>query len=349
MDLELPEDISLHEALGWVITLFQTSKRNCPFIVDFDDMIYAPIAYGLRFFQNDWVVLDEVQDINPARREAARLMLKPGGRFVGCGDVHQAIYGFTGAGADSIERITEEFKCTTLQLTVSYRCPKAVVKHAHNWVSHIEAAETAPEGIVRQYTPQAVEGVATEWFRQETILATDAILCRYTSPLIKAAYGMIKNGIPCKVEGREIGKGLAALAQKWRITTLDKLVERLATWQSANVAKALAKENQKMVQDIEDKVDTLLVVIERCRAQNKHLIADLVIELAALFSDDIVGVATLSTGHKAKGREWVRVFWLQRSGGQFRAKKEWEQVQEDNVSYVICTRAKQELVLVPVE
>ena len=115
-------------------------------IIDYDDMVYLPLQRDLRMLQNDWVLIDEAQDTNPTRRALAKNMLKPGGRLVAVGDPHQAIFGFTGADNDSLNIIEQEFQCARMPLTVTYRCPKAVVQHARNWVSHITAHDSAPEG-----------------------------------------------------------------------------------------------------------------------------------------------------------------------------------------------------------
>jgi DNA helicase-2/ATP-dependent DNA helicase PcrA len=97
-------------------------------VCDFDDMIYLPCLLNCRFWQFDAVVMDEDQDANQARIELAARLLKRGGRFIGVGDSRQAIYGFTGAENDAIDRIVKRFNCQRLSLTVSYRCPKAVVR-----------------------------------------------------------------------------------------------------------------------------------------------------------------------------------------------------------------------------
>ena len=53
----------------------------------------------------------------------------------------------------------------------------------------------------------------------------------------------------------------------------------------------------------------------------------------------------LSSIHKAKGREWNRVYWLQTGPSKW-ARKEWELQQETNLCYVATTRAKSALYLV---
>lgn len=352
-DMELPEHIELERALEWVVEVYRRSHDQCRDVVDFDDMIYAPIAYNLRLFKNDWVLGDEWQDCNPARRELMRRSLKATGRAIFVGDARQAIYGFTGAGGDSLARTKAEFNCAELPLSVSYRCPKAVVSYVHQWVNHIEAHPTAADGEVRtpQYDAKQLDSVTHEpvpWFVQERLGSADAVLCRYTRPLVKTAYAMIKTGLPCKVAGRDIGKGLIALAQLWKVKTTAKLRERLATYYKREIAKARAEQSDRREQEVQDKVDTLVVFLDRCDQLGKHTIAELVQEIESLFADDTGGVLTLSTGHKAKGREWPRVYWLQTTQCK-PPRKEWEAEQEDNLKYVIGTRAMQTLVLVPEE
>lgn len=249
----------------------------------------------------------------------------------------------TGAGGDSIQKIIEEFNCQRLPLTVTYRCPKAVVEYVHQWVQHIEAHPDAPEGVVRGALP-APEGESRPWFMYDVPTAEDAVLCRYTRPLIQTAFSMIRHGVACKVEGRDIGNGLCKLASRWKVKNLDSLETRLNQYLDREVAKARAAKSESKEQQVTDVVETLKVFIERCRSLGKHTVRELTDEIQALFADDVQGMVTLSTGHKAKGREWPRVYWIQTAIRQ-RNLKEWEMVQEVNIKYVIGTRAQRELIL----
>lgn len=374
-DTDLPENMPIEQALAWVIEVYTLSHLECRTRIDFDDMIYAPLAYNIRLFQNDWVLIDECQDINPARREMAKRAMKRNGRAVFVGDSRQAIYGFTGAGGDSIQRIVEEFKCERLPLTVTYRCPKAVVNYVHQWVSHIEAHPDAPEGVVRPVKFDALGQACLEcegeghhmiqgefpapcrtckgarrspvepWFIQDAPTAEDVIICRFTRPLIQTAYQMINKGIACKVEGRDIGRGLTSICKLWKISTITKLEERLKIWAEREIAKAIKAGSEKKQQEVEDKRDSLAIFIARCRTQGKTLISELIDEIEAMFADDVEGMVTLCTGHKSKGREWPRVYWIRTADR--RCSREWEAQEEENVKYVIGTRAQRELILVP--
>lgn len=357
-------DGDVGKGMAYMLQAYKRSADTLKAVIDFDDMIFAPIYKSVRFFENDWVLIDECQDTNPARIALARRMLKPGGRLVAVGDSRQAIYGFTGAEADAVDKIAELFKCQRMPLTVTYRCPKAVVAHAHQWVQHIQAHESAPEGVVRPVAaaqpmqcpvcqggkPDCLQclGKGTivdprPWFLRDRPRTSDAILCRYTRPLVQTAFAMLKAGIGCRIEGRDVGRNLIQLAQRWKITSLDRLEERLASYLANEKAK---EQPDAKKQQVEDMVETLRVFIERARAQGKNLITQVVADIDQLFADEVRGVVTLSTGHKAKGREWPRVYWLE-AAQRMPNLKDWELVQEDNIKYVICTRAQEELVLVP--
>lgn len=150
LEEEMPEEMpyQLEALLNMAKIALEWQASNVQ-IIDFDDMIWLPLVRKLRMWQNDWVLVDEAQDTNPARRALARRMLSPGGRAVFVGDDRQAIYGFTGADGDALDLIRREFNARVLPLTVTHRCSKAVVAHARRWVDHIEAHETAPDGVVR--------------------------------------------------------------------------------------------------------------------------------------------------------------------------------------------------------
>lgn len=185
---ELDDTTPLDVAIDYAIQTLIKSNDMLRELVDFDDMIYGCIYLGVTLFQNDWVVVDEGQDTNASRRALIRMALNRKGRAAFVGDVAQAIYGFTGADAESFEILKKEFNCQELPLTVTYRCPKAVVDVAKGYVPAIEAHESAIDGVVTS--------VDVESFDPSTLSKDDAILCRKTKPLIELAYSLIKKNIP---------------------------------------------------------------------------------------------------------------------------------------------------------
>jgi DNA helicase-2/ATP-dependent DNA helicase PcrA len=310
-------------------------------VIDFDDMIYLPLFYQINFFQYDNVVMDEAQDANVCRKLLADALLKDHGRFFGVGDPCQAIYGFTGADNESMENLKDWFNCKEMPLTVTYRCPKNVVKFAQTWVNHITAHESAPQGVITSMTFEDFMA------KRELHLADSAILCRNTRPLVSAAFALIRQNIPCRIEGRNIGEALIKLATRWKsIDTIPELEDKLEEWLDAETAKWIAKKKMARVQEAEDKAETLRVVMEACLERKQHLITDVVAYINAIFADNVTGILTLSTIHKSKGREWKNVFWLDRftTCPSKYASQPWEIVQENNLCYVAATRSMNMLV-----
>lgn len=331
----------LAEIIECAIEILNISNATTD-VIDFDDMVYLPVLLKVRFWGYKWIFVDEAQDTNPARRALVRALLAPGGRVVAVGDRHQAIYGFTGADADSLDLIGRDFNACELPLTVTYRCPKAVVSFARQWVSHIEAHESAPEGIVRQIE-------ADQLLSQNNLGAGTAILCRNTKPLVSLAFWLIRNRVPCRVEGRDIGVSLVKLATKWqRVTTLHGLEQALDRYLDQQKTKLLAKKEELKAQAVEDRVDTLKVIIDDCREAGTDSVKAVVAAIEKLFGDDINNLLVLSTGHKAKGREWQTVYLLdfKKTIPSKYARQQWQLAQESNLAYVMVTRSQNELILI---
>jgi len=345
---EIEDDRLIEEGVLMAIEGLKWHREVGNDIIDFDDMIWLPVVTGVRMFGNDWVVGDEWQDANPARRALARKMLKPNGRAMFIGDRHQAIYGFTGADNDSIDQTIREFNCAQLSMTVTFRCPKAVVEKAREVVSHIEAHDSAPEGKVVRVDEKMFWDCTTEPTTLHPV--NDAILCRNTKPLVSTAFQLIKRGIPCHVEGRDIGAGLIKLINKFQSArTLDTFRDRITAYKEQQMAKLIAKGKETQAQSIEDKVDTVLVVADNC-----NTVKCLVDKIEDMFKDsegDRRPTLTLSTVHKSKGREWQRVFLM--GENLFMpspyARQDWQLEQERNLQYVAYTRAQSELILVDME
>ncbi len=347
LDHEIEDEGLIKAGVEYAIAGLKWHKEVGPDIIDFDDMIWLPVVTGVRMFGNDWIVGDEWQDANPARRALARKMLKPNGRALFIGDRHQAIYGFTGADNDSIDQTIRDFNCVELPMTVTFRCPKAVVARAQTVVSHIEAHESAPEGEVSQLAEIDLwKGIVSEngtYFDQ----VNDALLCRNTKPLVTTAFQLIKRGIPCHVEGRDIGAGLIKLIERFeKAKSMITFRDRITAYKNQQMQKLIAKGKETQAQSIEDKVDTILVIADSVKS-----IDELKAKVTSMFQDsdgESRKTLTLSTIHKSKGREWQRVFAL---GANIYmpspyARQEWMARQEDNLYYVMVTRAKSELIFV---
>lgn len=305
-------------------------------VVDFDDMILFPLVKNLRVkFTRDVLFVDEAQDISRARQALVRKFLAPGGQLHIVGDDRQAIYGFSGADANALDNMIEQLDSAVLPLTVTFRCPGTIVRLAQEIVPDLEAAPGAAEGEVRRAEIGELASIP--------FVAGNAILCRNTAPLVAAAYSLIRRGIAAKVEGRDIGTGLAKLARRWKVSLIEDLLPRLENYREQEMQKAVAKGSEAKAQEVGDKVDTLLEVCTAVQQQGRHTVEDVVAFITDLFGDDVDPKAcvTLATYHRAKGREWHDVYLLEhhKRCPSRAARQDWQRQQEANLAYVAITRA----------
>jgi DNA helicase-2/ATP-dependent DNA helicase PcrA len=330
-----PEQVDLTLVREVLTRSIEKSKE----VIDFDDMLYMPVIAGAPFQKTDVVFLDEAQDVNGIQAEIVGRMLGPESRVVAVGDPHQAIYGFRGALSDSMHQIGKRFHCVALPLSVSYRCPKSVVKKAREWVGHILAFEESQEGLVEE---------AGDW-RVGDFQPGDAVLCRNARPVVSLCFLLIRNKVAARVVGRDIGQGLVSLVNKMKARSIADLDERLRLYRDREVARA--KGNQAKIGALDDKLDTIRVFMDEA---GPHAgIGTLIQSIEGLFGEqaDMRGMVTCSTVHKAKGMEWDRVFVLDADlyMPSRWAKQAWEHQQERNLQYVAATRAKRELRYVSTE
>jgi DNA helicase II / ATP-dependent DNA helicase PcrA len=333
-DLELEsEQASFAKGLAYASQVLE--EGNASQMVDFDDMLYYPVLHGIRLPKYDYVFVDEAQDTNAIQRALLKKILNAGGRIIAVGDPSQAIYGFRGADSEALNLIASDFSAIRLPLHVSYRCPKAVVKHAQNWVSHIQHADTAAEGKVTYLKNH----------ESKHFSAGDMVVCRTTAPIIALAYSLIRDGVPAYVMGREIGQGLKSLVTRLNAKGIDQLLIKLEDWKVRECERFLAKGDDAKVNATIDKSECLRFLIEGLNETNRTIPA-LNAVIDNLFADKANAVK-LATIHKSKGLEAKKVFWLNSSKCPAKwAKKEWQQEQERNLCYVATTRAQEELVLI---
>lgn len=347
LDSEFAPDLDTLVSMG--ISLFKRSREQDHTVIDFDDMILAPLAHKARFWQYDWVLIDESQDNNIARTALAMALLKPHtGRLVAVGDPAQAIYGFTGADSDSMNRIKRQMGSKELYLTLTYRCGKEIVSLAQRWVPDIQAHSNNADGLV----------VSTDVpnFLKVTPAANHAILCRKNAPLVSLAFRYLRRGVACHVEGREIGMGLVSLTNRWkRVTTIGALLDKLSEYKEKEIQRYQAKGQEAKAGALEDKIETIVVLGQKLMDEGKHDVDDLRRFIQGIFTTTPDGQPsqniTLCSIHKSKGREWDVVYLLGRNAYMPSkwARKDWQLQQEDNLCYVAVTRAKSQLIEVHVK
>lgn len=305
-----------------------------PNVVSFSDMVWLPIKLNLAIPTFDILYSDEIQDLNASRAELIMRSLGKHGRLVGVGDKFQSIFAFSGADRHALAKLTERANAKLLPLHKTFRCGKAIVEYAKQYVEDYEAAESNPQGEVRN--------ISMEDMMSDTgARAGDFILSRTNAPTIKIAMQLLKQGRKCNVQGKDLGQSLSFMIKRSNAQSVAGFQSWLEEWASNEIARYTAK--KRSYEHIVDKKECLEAF---CSGESninvvKGKIKDMFDEAEPNETHRIM----LSSIHKAKGLERSRVFQLQ-SSFTVRAKTEEDQEQEDHISYVSCTRAKDSLFLV---
>jgi len=237
---------------------------------------------------------------------------------------HNSIYSWAGAGTDVLNKLAKKLNAKTLRLPITYRCPTKIVKHAQQFVPDIEARPNAPEGTLEYISSKDMMKKAKPGC---------FILSRVNAPLIGLALKFIGNGVPCNIQGRDIGSNLITIIKKSRRKTVPAFLSWLEKWERKEVAR-VTKMNRSPV-PIRDKAQCLRTLADACAS-----VGEMKSKIQDLFEDgDDTNRIILSTVHRAKGLQRDVVFVL---SGTF-----WGGNQEErNVKYVACTRSADSLYFV---
>ncbi|MFE1264213.1 UvrD-helicase domain-containing protein [Streptomyces albogriseolus] len=269
----------------------------------------------------DFLFLDEAQDTNPvlehvfaAQRNHAQLVM--------VGDSAQAIYGWRGA-----RDVMTGFDATQLTLTRSFRFGPAIAAEANRWLALADV-------------PFRLTGTDTIPAEVGDIASPDAVLCRTNIGAMAEVMRLLAEGH--RVALTRGGQQLAALAhaardlKDGRRTNHPELV-LFSSWGELQDYAAYDPAGRDL-QPFVDLVDT----------HGPDAILAAVDEL----TDESTADVTVSTAHKAKGREWPTV----KIGDDFPEPKDTDQQDaqgrpipepvsdtDARLAYVAVTRARNRL------
>lgn len=114
-------------------------------LIDFDDMLTLTYELlrkrpdHLRAWQEkfQYILVDEVQDMNRLQYEVLRLLAAPQDRLFLVGDDDQSIYQFRGARPELMRRFVDDYAdAKQLYLKENYRCGSEIVRISQNLISH---------------------------------------------------------------------------------------------------------------------------------------------------------------------------------------------------------------------
>lgn len=299
-------------------------------LIDYDDMLYMPIANKFVRPTYDLVVVDEAQDMNPIQINLAKAMCTKNGRIVVVGDDKQAIYGFRGADSQTIDKQLIELGAKEMPLTVTYRCGRAIVEEAAKYVPDFTASSTVGPGEIHK---------CDEQFIVRSARAGDFVLSRTNAPLGSICLGILRQGRRASIKGKDIGEKLVQIIRRVsdKVVGVDELLPRLKQWQldeveRINLSVSDSKTRSDLIMNINDEYQTIAQL-----SNGLSTVYEVIKRLDSLFSDNAKGTIICSTVHKAKGLEADNVYILSKTFKR-------EGSEEDNIKYVAITRAKKRLI-----
>lgn len=315
---------------------------------DYDDQLWMTIKLNAKLPKYDLLLVDEAQDLNPAKQELAFRMLAPGGNMVIIGDRRQAIYGFAGADSASMDTMAHRMRLKVtskgfeeLPLTITRRCPKKVVKRVNMYVPELKAAEDAPEGEVEDIK----QSEFVDWLEREKEGAM--VICRTNAPLTALAFQLIKIGRRCYIQGKDIGQGIKSLLKKAKTQDLVEALEFAINLLNERIAKlslANRPEASDKVNFLQDQIACMTYL-----AEDLHTVSEFNDRVDDLFKD--YGQPEdhqLTSAHKSKGLEKDTVCIYKPSTLPLPPPKKkkaasYSSEQEKNLTYVAYTRAMKRL------
>ena len=310
------------------------SRDNKDFLIDFTDMLYLTYikVKPEDFPKYSIVFTDELQDVSNLQRYIIENIISHNGRFIGVGDFHQSIYSFMGANLDSFHSFQNRQNTITLPLSVTYRCGRKIVEEANKIFPGLESFEENCEGVVRRGNLDEVE-------------EGDFVICRNNLPLIESWVSIIKQGKRCHIMGKDFGQNLITIITKLSkyLDYIEGVNDILKKKEEQLKDKGMSKpKNNVTYQALVEKLN----IIEILRKEFGSF-ETMERKVNEIFNDEDKSGVILCSGHKSKGLEADRVFFLQKNLIPSKyACTPIELYSEKCLEYVIVTRAKHELIYV---
>lgn len=286
--------------------LRRSIKQSYEGIIDYNDQIYMSALFGGTYPQFPLTMVDEYQDLSPVNHHMIHKLIGKR-RLIGVGDPHQNIYGFRGAKGGGMAEAEVKYSMTPLDLSVSFRCPEAIVRNAQWHVPNFKWFNPGGEVGCRDY------------HMAEDFEPNSVFICRLNAPLFALAFKLIAHGHSINLVGTEIGPRLVKTMQKLGDASLSQASALAAVddWLELKLAKGskTAKDMAECMKIIVRQSDSLGQAVSYA----EHLFKQR-------------GAIQLMTGHKAKGLEFPLVYHLD-------PHVIGEGPQDRNLRYVIQTRS----------
>ena len=278
-----------------VRSILKEYRRATP-VVSFAHQVYVPAVEGNRYGNYDVVIVDEQQDQSPAKMRLTELALAPDGVMFAVGDDAQAIFGFAGADSRSTQNFIDKWQPDILPLSITYRCPKAVVESVKHIVPDYEAHPSAPDGEIIE---SSVEQMHEVW------KAGDVCISATNAPTVKHCLAAWRQGKKAMVLGRDFADELKKLLKRSEQGTVVGFLTWLGDYVQHETERLLAMKRNEAIEKLDDIEETLIALCE-----GLTMMTEVEARMEQVFADDPKeGCILLTSTHKFKGGE-AAVIWM---------------------------------------
>ena len=222
----------------------------------------------------DFVLLDEAQDTNPVLEE---VFLAQSAQRVCVGDPAQQIYAWRNA-----RDVMAGFPAEHLHLTQSFRFGPQIAHVANRWLRHAESD-------IR------LTGCGPVDSRVGPARNADAVLCRGNADAMQEVFALLEQGVPVAMAGG--GDALCRIAQAAQELKSGRRTSHPELFLFSSWAEVQEyAEHDTAGQDLK----AIVTLVDGYGP-------DMIIDALGRLTGERAARVTVSTAHKAKGREWARV------------------------------------------
>jgi DNA helicase-2/ATP-dependent DNA helicase PcrA len=338
--MELPDGVELGFVLEATLESLKFAIENLE-MVDFDDQLWLPLMLDLDIPKVDVLFVDECQDLNAPQKA---LLSRTGATVFAVGDPNQAIYGFRGAGTNSMDEFAQDLGgVLRLPLSQCWRCGRDHVRIAQAVVPQLQPNPQNIKGEVKVYDQPTLP--------LELVKPGHMVIARKNASLVSEVFRCWASGIKAFIYGRDISGKIIGLV--WDIVAMtereertkyrndevisDLLIDSLLRYEGIKVADMEMNDASKsQIDTFEDLCQCANLILNQCPTLN-----DVTALLAKLFSEGKADAIGFSTGHQSKGLEAEHVWIINGEDMPLPfVEKDWEVAQELNLLYVAVTRVK---------
>jgi len=279
------------------------------------------------------VLVHNCQDTSILNLELVKKSVKDSTVVIAAGDRDQQLYAWRGADSKAIDNVIQAFDCTSLPLSICYRCPKTVVAHAQTLNKQIEHWDNQVDGDVIDLGYE---------FDVKELKSGDMVLSRYNAVLLQIALSLIDSNVGFRYIGKNFLTELNNLLSTFQSKTVSGVCQELNSWYEYKIKRIKALDRPEDLPAIRDKYSCLKKVLNRFNGDDTLFNVNNV--LTRIFNSEGECGVCLSTVHKAKGLEADTVYVVDRDkmaqgfNDMSRADR--------NIAYVAVTRAKKRLVFI---